>query len=175
MRVSVGEVLKRRRAGGASLAEIEAVYRGRLAEYRRVAAAICGDRDASADVVQEAFARAVRERGGFRGEGRVDAWLWRIVVNVARNYERDRPLDRSLDPDAVSANGSGESPMSNLAAAVAGLPERQRLVLFLRYYADLDYGAISEVAGIRPGTVGATLSAARAALEQRLKRVGAGS
>jgi RNA polymerase sigma factor (sigma-70 family) len=52
---------------------------------------------------------------------------------------------------------------------VAGLPERQRLALFLRYYADLDYQSIAATLGVAPGTVGATLNAAHAALRNSLK------
>jgi hypothetical protein len=51
---------------------------------------------------------------------------------------------------------------------VARLPERQRLVLFLRYYADLDYEEIAEAVGIAVGTVGSTLSAAHSALHAAL-------
>jgi RNA polymerase sigma factor (sigma-70 family) len=51
------------------------------------------------------------------------------------------------------------------------LPERQRLAVFLRYYADLDYTAIGEALGISAGTVAATLNAAHAALRGRLEEV----
>ena len=47
---------------------------------------------------------------------------------------------------------------SELAEAISRLPERERLVLFLRYYADLDYRTIAEALEISGGTVGATLS-----------------
>jgi RNA polymerase sigma factor (sigma-70 family) len=51
------------------------------------------------------------------------------------------------------------------------LPERQRLALFLRYYADLDYRTIADTLGIRPGTVAATLNAAHATLRSTLSEV----
>jgi RNA polymerase sigma factor (sigma-70 family) len=54
---------------------------------------------------------------------------------------------------------------------VAALPERQRLVVYLRYYADLDYRAIAEVLGVEVGTVSATLSSAHQALRRSLKEV----
>ena len=57
---------------------------------------------------------------------------------------------------------------TEVAAAVSQLPERQRLVLFLRYYADLDYDAIAKALSISSGTAGATLTTARAALAQTL-------
>lgn len=52
---------------------------------------------------------------------------------------------------------------------IAGLPERQRMVLFLRYFADMTYDAIAETLEISPGTVGATLNAAHASLRGRLE------
>jgi RNA polymerase sigma-70 factor, ECF subfamily len=152
-----------------TLAEIETIYRSRRLEFRRVAAAITGDRDAAPDLVQEAFVRAVRELGTFRGHGSLQAWLWRIVVNVAKNHRRDTPKLDELPPDLpASGNGHGQSDSERVRAAISLLPERQRIVLFLRYYADLDYSAIAQVAEIAPGTVGATLNAARSALQQLL-------
>jgi RNA polymerase sigma factor (sigma-70 family) len=56
-------------------------------------------------------------------------------------------------------------------AAVQQLPERQRLVLFLRHYADLDYGSIAVALSISDGTVAATLHAAHARLRQLLAEV----
>jgi len=54
---------------------------------------------------------------------------------------------------------------------VAVLPERQRLVLFLRYYADLDYRRIAQILGVRTGTVSASLHAAHKTLLRALSEV----
>ncbi len=54
---------------------------------------------------------------------------------------------------------------------IARLPERQRLAVFLRYYADLDYRSIGAALEIEPGTVSATLSAAHSALRRQLEEV----
>jgi RNA polymerase sigma-70 factor (ECF subfamily) len=151
--------------GGATLEEIERVYRTRLPGLRRLAAAVSGSREASFDLVQEAFARAVRERASFRREGPLDAWLCRIVVNVARNHRRAERDHAQLPTElGYGENGSRDEDPSRVAAAVAALPDRQRLALFLRYYADLDYQAIAATLEISAGTVGATLHAAREAL-----------
>jgi RNA polymerase sigma-70 factor, ECF subfamily len=163
----------RSRARGAELEEIEAVYRRRLAELRRVAAAITGSREAGFDAVQDAFAAAIRQRGSFRGEGSLDAWLWRIVVNTARDYTLARitlPLEDGAHGSGVGAAAS-ESVGVELHGLVSQLPERQRLTLFLRYYADLDYGTIAEALQISPGTVGATLNQAREGLRQLVNEV----
>lgn len=157
---------RRRRA--VFLDDVESMYRSRLAELRRVAAAVSGDRPAAPDIVQEAFARAVRDLDGFRGEGSLEGWLWRIVVNVARNHARDRVLVEGLPPELSERNGGSDEEHDRVTLAVLSLPERQRLVLFLHYYADLGYDAIAHALEISPGTVGATLSAARSALRKRL-------
>lgn len=157
-----------RSSGSWMVADVEAIYRGRLGELRRVAAAVSGDRVAAADLVQEAFVRAMRELAGFRGEGSLEGWLWRIVVNVARNHRRDTREVVELPSELVGRSDEASLELARVRRAVAGLPERQRLVLFLRYYADLDYGAIAQALEISPGTVGATLTSARSALEQVL-------
>src|SRR5690242_14309900 len=67
-----------------SISEIEALYRARYRRFVRVATAILGDDERAVDAVQEGFAAALRERSRFRGEGPLEAWVWRIVVNAAR-------------------------------------------------------------------------------------------
>jgi RNA polymerase sigma-70 factor, ECF subfamily len=154
---------------GADLDEIEALYRARFQAFVRTATAICGNIESGRDAVQEAFAAAVRERTTFRRAGTLEAWIWPIVVNKARDRAR-----RSLDLPAADAGLSddGHEPRSDaLRVALAGLPERQRLATFLRYYADLDYEAIAAVLGVSAGTVGATLNAAHTSLRTRLEEV----
>jgi RNA polymerase sigma factor (sigma-70 family) len=56
-----------------------------------------------------------------------------------------------------------------LAEAIRDLPPRRRLVVFLRYFADLPYETISEICEIDAGTVAATLAQARKALAQALR------
>ncbi len=149
---------------GASLEDLEGIYRARFAALVRVATAVTGDESLGADAVHDAFVQAVRHRRSYRGEGALEAWVWRLVVNAAKKrVPRVEPLE--TEPLVLSENGTGDP----VRAAVAALPERQRLTLFLRYYADLDYEAIAATLGVSPGTVGATLNAAHAALRSSLK------
>jgi RNA polymerase sigma-70 factor (ECF subfamily) len=164
-----------RRPHGAELAEIEAVYRSRFPVFVRIAAAIVGDADTGRDAVQDAFAQAIRRRGDFRREGTLEGWLWRILVNVARSRRRSdlaAATSWRFDDRTTSWNGGHADPeVAAFRALLAQLPERQRLVVFLRYFADLDHARIAEALDIRPGTVGATLNAAHAALRRRLEEV----
>jgi len=58
------------------------------------------------------------------------------------------------------------------AAAVQALPPRQRLMLFLRYFADLSYREVAELCDVSEGTVAASLHQARAHLRSVLQREG---
>ena len=152
---------------GATLADIEDAYRRGFAEFVRVAAALTGDAETARDAVQDAFAEAIRKRRRYRGEGSLDAWLWRAVVNRARNARR-RARRRHAAAAVADVPASNGRPTVDpeLRATIAALPERQRLVLFLRYFGDLDYRAIASALDISEGTVGATLNAAHGALRR---------
>ena len=142
---------------------VEALNRLRHQELLRVATAITGSVELAEDAVQEGLARALAGRSTFRASGTLEAWLWKVVVNAARNLAARTPrVADAGEHDAAAIAGEAEA--SAVGEYVARLPERQRLVLFLRYYADLDYAAIARVLGIRRGTVSATLNQAHAAL-----------
>ena len=142
------------------LDEIEALYRSSYAAYYRVALGMLRDREKAHDAVQEAFARAVRGQGSFRGSGSLRGWVWRSLTRVC--------LDELRTPEArvqpLRSVVQALQPDDSIRAAVAALPERQRWTVFLRYYADLSYEEIGQVLGVERGTVAATLHAARKAL-----------
>jgi RNA polymerase sigma-70 factor, ECF subfamily len=154
------------------LSEIENLYRTRFPAFLRTATAILGDAESARDAVQDAFATAVRRREDFRGQGSLEGWLWRILVNTARSGRRGRRDVSSLVPGAAASNGTHPDPESGaIRTLIAALPERQRLVVFLRYFADLDHAGIADALAIQPGTVAATLNAAHGALRRRLEEV----
>jgi RNA polymerase sigma factor (sigma-70 family) len=143
---------------------IEQLYRERYIGFRNALAPLVGSREAAHDVVQEAFARALRDSRKLRQDESLAAWIWRIAFRIALR-ERGR---RSVDdlPDELAILDEARDP--SLAVAVRALPPRRRLVLFLRYYADFTYAEIAEALGIGEGTVAATLSQAHAALLDQL-------
>jgi RNA polymerase sigma-70 factor (ECF subfamily) len=155
-------------SAAASVNELEQLYRAGFHRYLRVAEAIAGNPESGLDAVQEGFARALRHRSGFRGEAQVSTWVWTCVVNAAKaaRPQRESPID-----EEVPEVGADEDHPSGLQSLIVSLPERQRLVLFLRYYADLDYRSIAEVLGVEIGTVGAMLNKAHANLRQQLEEV----
>ena len=137
------------------VAAIERAYRDDYPRYLRLAVAILADADRGRDAVQEAFVRALRSRRDLHGLKNLDGWLWRTLVNVCL-VEKRRPAGSDRHPLEPVTNGRVED-WWEVRAMIAALPERQRLVLFLRHYADLDYQHIAEALQIERGTVAATL------------------
>ena len=131
--------------------------RRRNGAFQVMLASVTGSVESARDVVQEAFARALRDRNGFRGEGSLEAWVWRIAFRVAIGSRGSRELVVDEVPEVAFVD---ESHDSTLAAAVRDLPPQRRLAIFLRYFADLSYADIGEVLGVAEGTVAATLSQA---------------
>jgi RNA polymerase sigma-70 factor, ECF subfamily len=147
---------------------IEAVYCARFAQFVRVAMAITGDRESALEAVQQAFADLIRARRSFRGDGPMDAWVWRAVVRSARRRAAEpKHAVLAIDEGAASNGDGGEEAV--LRQAVVLLPERQRLAVFLRYFADLEYAQIAEVLGVTVGTVSASLHAAHRSLRRVLE------
>jgi RNA polymerase sigma-70 factor (ECF subfamily) len=151
--------------------EIERVYRSRYVSFRNALATVSGGREAARDVVQDAFAEALRKRETFRGEGPLEAWIWRIALRIAfarRGTESSLP---SVDVGEPALPDGELDPQ--LADALRRLSPRRRLVVFLRYFGDLSYAQIAEVCGISEGTVAATLAQAHDELLHTLEERGA--
>ena len=154
------------------ISELELLYRQKFSAFARVAISMTGSVELGREAVQEAFARAIEQVGGFRGDCPLEAWVWRIVVNTARTSARHGSFEESdgmLDPELESVNGHSDLPAVGLW--VRALPDRQRVVVFLRYWADLDYRAIADALEIEVGTVSATLAAAHRSLRQAVEEV----
>jgi RNA polymerase sigma factor (sigma-70 family) len=151
------------------LGEIEALYRERFRHFKRVALAIVGNEERAVEAVHDGFADAIRSRRRFRGTGSLEAWVWRAVVNAACRARRERTELTLHDEAYVRRDGGSEVESEAVREIIRRLPERQRLVLFLRYYGDLDYRSIARALDIRTGTVSATLHAAHAALRRVLE------
>ena len=152
-----------------SIVELEAIYREQYSRFLRFAVANLGDIEHGRDAVHEAFVRAFRSIGDFRGQARLESWLWRILVNVCVAEKRRRVVPTEDVLLQASADDFPEWP--EIREAIAALPERQRTTLFLRHYADLDYDQIGAVLGVARGTVAATLNAAHTKLRSVLGEV----
>jgi RNA polymerase sigma-70 factor (ECF subfamily) len=154
----------------ATAREIEELYRRRYVSYRRGVTALTGSPESARDVVQEAFAQALRDRDQYRGQGSLAAWVWRIVLRSALDSRRNGAQLSTLDELVAETPLLSPERDPLLAQALRRLPPRRRLVVFLRYFADLSYAEIAALCEISEGTVAATLSQAHAELLQVLPK-----
>ncbi len=146
------------------------MYRSRYPDFLRVCIAMTGDREAAHDAVQEGFARGLRSLpNGLTGET-VEAWLWRVVTNAARDQRLRAKVRAARAATDNELHGVAVARGDAIAAPLQALSERQRLVVFLRYYADLSYDQIATALDVRPGTVAATLNAAHSVLRAELSK-----
>ena len=147
-------------------ATIEQIYRTRYVGFRNALATVTGSRESARDAVQEGFARALAGRDQFRG-GSLEAWIWRTALRCAlderRAERRVGELIDALDPQLLEPERDPD-----LARAIRALPPRRRLIVFLRYFADLSYAEIAEACDVSEGAVGAALTKARSSLEEAL-------
>ena len=139
------------------------------------------------DVAQEAFVKAYRALGSFRGDSAFYTWLYRIAVNTARNTmasRQRRPLDYEADlseseqsvvesrmrhgdtPEAVALTDEIHRTVND---AIGALPEDLRTAIVLREVEGLSYEEIAEAMDCPVGTVRSRLFRAREAIDRSLK------
>jgi RNA polymerase sigma-70 factor (ECF subfamily) len=121
----------------------------------------------AADLTQDALIRFIRAIGSYRGETKLSTWLYRLVVNLGidRMRRRGAPPIR-LDDEGTDIDVASDSPSDDVAgtverteeaqavrAAIARLPDAQRLALTLHYFEDLRYEDIADVMGVPLNTV----------------------
>jgi DNA-directed RNA polymerase specialized sigma24 family protein len=157
-------------------------YRASHQRCLRAVTAGSGRPDLAEDLVAEAFTRALVSWRTVRDHPAPEAWIVRTALNAGtswwRRHRREVPL---ADHDAAAPQrwepgecggelGSGSGPVAGPAvlAALRALPRRQREVIALRVFLDLDIATTARMLGIAPGTVGAHLSRAVTALRAAL-------
>ena len=154
----------------ASSAEaVAALYRAHALGLIRLAVVMLGDRPAAEDVVQEAFCGLYRHWHGLSDAGKALSYVRSSVINGCRSVLRRRARQaRGLagDPPGESAESAAliSEEHREVLTAIRRLPSRQREVLVLRFYLDLDEEEIARSMRISRGTVKSTTSRALAAL-----------
>ncbi len=148
---------------------------------------LLGDHDEALEVSQEVFLRVFRTIHAFRGQSALRTWIYRIVINQARNRQRwwrrrFRAQQVSLD-EHIRENGEMRSAdavdpdrvlgrkelASRLSSALDGLPFDQRSCIVLREVDGLSYEEIAFSLGVATGTVKSRLARAREALRAQLR------
>jgi RNA polymerase sigma-70 factor (ECF subfamily) len=147
-----------------------------------------GREDDARDVVQETFLRAFWGLGGFRGQAKFSSWLYRIALNLCRDWiRRQRRAPVVLTPDGVdlvelAGEGEGAERADDMVArqdvrlavarAMRALPEEQRAAIVLKEYHDLTFQEIADLLGCPLSTVKTRLYQGLVVLRKELERGG---
>lgn len=133
--------------------------------YWKVRSLVLSHDDAD-DVVQTVFMKAWNNLHNFRGDAKLSTWLLKIAVNESLNHLNKEKQRLGLldgdDGEKALANleadpyFDGDEVQARLLAAVASLPEKQRLVFNMRYFDEMKYEEISEVLGTTVGALKAS-------------------
>ena len=144
------------------------------------------DPSESQDVAQEAFIKAYRALGNFRGDSAFYTWLYRIAINTAKNYlvSRNRrysdyhvdvqdaeqvenaPQLKGMDtPDYLLQN---DEIVEVIKLAIDNLPEDMKVAIMLREFEGLSYEEISQTMECPVGTVRSRIFRAREAIDEKL-------
>lgn len=135
----------------------------------RAVVAVTGSEEMAEDQVAEAFARALASWRKLRGHPAPRAWVVRTALNVGTTWFRRRRREVPLGDLDVSVPGPETARVDAvLLAALRGLPGRQREVVVLRVFLDLDIETTAIQLGIAAGTVRAHLARAVATLRTEL-------
>ena len=144
------------------------------------------------DVAQEAFIKAFRAIGSFRGDSAFYTWIYRIAINTAKNAlvaSKRRPVSFGLDVqdpeqgDLEARLTDGETPeqlalteeiRETVNAAMGDLPEELRTAIVLREIDGLSYEEIAASMDCPVGTVRSRIFRAREAIDRRLRPIFAG-
>jgi RNA polymerase sigma factor (sigma-70 family) len=124
---------------------MEALYRAEWAPMVRLAFILCGSRELAEDVVHDAFLR-LSARAAVNPPG----YLRTIVVNLVRDHHRRHRVEARHLPAPPTPWADPE--IDETWVALHALPERQRLALVLRFYADLPVEEVAHLLDCPPGT-----------------------
>ena len=179
------------RTAANDVAAFESLMRRHNSRLFRVARAILKDDAAAEDAVQEAYLKAFRHSGTFRGDAQVSTWLTRIVINQSlmrlRRLKRDRvvvPFEsqahdgirrwrrdrRTNGPSHRRPRRSAPSCAVLLERRIDELPATFRTVFVMRDVEEMSVQETADLLGIPPATVRTRLFRARALLRQALAR-----
>jgi RNA polymerase sigma-70 factor, ECF subfamily len=175
-----------REFGISELDDFDSLVRTHRARLLRLVALSTGDEDLAETIVQDSFLKAYKAREGFRGDSNVSAWLYRIALNVMRDYQRLQKLQfwrkagqAAVDLTGVNSRLASEEPppetrmlageqASRVQSALKSLSRKQRIVFIMRFLDEKEPQEISVATGMSLSTVRTHIHRAMKAVRSRL-------
>lgn len=164
-----------------SIAAFEALMRRHQKSVLNLAYRFLGDRSAAEDAAQEVFLQIYRTAGTYRPTASFVTWMYQIVRNTCYSELRRRRRRTGL-PGQDDPPGDPPAPpncdhlehaelQAAVQAAIASLPDNQRMAVLLRRYENLSYGQIAQAMGTTESSVKALLHRARETLKEKLRHL----
>ncbi len=167
------EELVARSIGGDSESFNELVLRWERPIYSLAYRTIGREEDAR-DVCQETFLRAFRALPAFRGQAKFSSWLYRIALNLCRDWmrrERRAPVVQAPENVDLMEMAAAAEPSESIGA-MARLPEEQRTAIILKEYQGLTFQEIADLVGCPLSTVKTRLYQGLTVLRRELAKNG---
>ena len=149
---------------------------------------VIGREEEARDVCQEAFLRAFRALPGFKGQAKFSSWLYRITLNLCRDWirrQRRAPVSQMPEDVDLAEMAASQGPVESIEdlvarrelsavveAAMAKLPEEQRTAIILKEYHGMTFQEIAELQGCPLSTVKTRLYQGLSVLRRHLERNG---
>lgn len=149
---------------------------------------VIGREEEARDVCQEAFLRAFRALPGFKGQAKFSSWLYRITLNLCRDWirrQRRNPtsqIPEDMEAGELAADAGPVESIEDLVArrelsaaveeAMALLPEEQRTAIILKEYHGMTFQEIADLQGCPLSTVKTRLYQGLSVLRRQLQRTG---
>lgn len=135
------------------------------------------DRFLAEDIAQEVFCRVYRNLSRFRGDSAYFTWIYRITVNLCRDYAASAGFKRILPSRGIENRACAdeekrmfeEAEGGEIFAQVMGLPAKYRTVISLYYFEDMKTSEIAKTLGISEANVRARLCRGREMLKKALE------
>lgn len=125
-------------------------------QLTRILSLYCGDRHLAEELAQEALMKACRDWRKVEAMEHAGAWVHRVALNLANSHFRRRAAEKRaltrVHPRVVDAEPDTATALA-VRAAVASLPQRQKAVLVLHYFADLTFPQVAELLDMPENTV----------------------
>lgn len=160
----------------AAFRELVMTYQERL--YWHIRRIVLTHDDAD-DVLQETFIKVYRNIDGFKGNSKLYSWMYRIATNEALSFLKrnskiqvaDQEESQELMMQRLTADPyfDGDQAELELQAALAALPQKQRLVFNMKYFEEMKYDDISEVLDTSVGALKASYHLAVKKIKKHLK------
>lgn len=177
------------RAGGGDEAAIAEIIQAHQTGVFRLVARMVGDASLAEDLTQDVFLKAFRNLKTFRGESKLSTWLYRIAINLCRDFRASRTgrsrlaetslerlADLGFDPPSVDPGPDeiheGRRTEEAFRDSIDALGEPLRAAFLLRHLAGRSYEEIAEILSISKGNAKVRVHRAREAVLKSLRESG---